>query len=134
MIFEPGFLAGLQQPFLSIVVLHDSSIGLQCCWHLDLFLDPDINLCFCFGFQLVLRIQEIFDSKRGRKRVKLLSPAGRVTPTKGMGGLQHHSLCYILVEWHNSCRSWGTLNRPGITTSCSSCWTDSTVLNPVSSN
>uniref|UniRef100_A0A8C3BVD4 DENN domain containing 2C n=1 Tax=Cairina moschata TaxID=8855 RepID=A0A8C3BVD4_CAIMO len=32
---------------------------------------------------LVLRIQEIFDSKRGKKRVKLLSPAGRVTPTKG---------------------------------------------------
>nr|XP_047926990.1 DENN domain-containing protein 2C isoform X4 [Anser cygnoides] len=32
---------------------------------------------------LVLKIQEIFDSKRGKKRVKLLSPAGRVTPTKG---------------------------------------------------
>ncbi|NWZ22782.1 DEN2C protein, partial [Asarcornis scutulata] len=32
---------------------------------------------------LVLRIQEIFDSKRGKKRVKFLSPAGRVTPTKG---------------------------------------------------
>ncbi|XP_035417265.1 DENN domain-containing protein 2C isoform X4 [Cygnus atratus] len=32
---------------------------------------------------LVLKVQEIFDSKRGKKRVKLLSPAGRVTPTKG---------------------------------------------------
>ncbi|NXN25042.1 DEN2C protein, partial [Nycticryphes semicollaris] len=29
---------------------------------------------------LVLKIQEIFDSKRGRKRVKLLSPAGREAP------------------------------------------------------
>ncbi|NXK50419.1 DEN2C protein, partial [Chauna torquata] len=33
---------------------------------------------------LVLKIQEIFDSKRGKKRVKLLSPAGREAPsTKG---------------------------------------------------
>ncbi|KAM9268586.1 DENN domain-containing protein 2C isoform 2-T2 [Morus bassanus] len=33
---------------------------------------------------LVLKIQEIFDSKRGKKRVKLLSPAGReVPPVKG---------------------------------------------------
>ncbi|NXI73559.1 DEN2C protein, partial [Anseranas semipalmata] len=33
---------------------------------------------------LVLKIQEIFDSKRGKKKVKLLSPAGReVPPTKG---------------------------------------------------
>ncbi|XP_040391474.1 DENN domain-containing protein 2C isoform X2 [Cygnus olor] len=32
---------------------------------------------------LVLKVQEIFDSKRGKKRVKLLSPTGRVTPTKG---------------------------------------------------
>ncbi|NXW53515.1 DEN2C protein, partial [Eurystomus gularis] len=33
---------------------------------------------------LVLKIQEIFDSKRGKKRVKLLSPAGReVPPMKG---------------------------------------------------
>ncbi|NXJ88719.1 DEN2C protein, partial [Corythaixoides concolor] len=33
---------------------------------------------------LVLKIQEIFDSKRGRKRVKLLSPAGReLPPMKG---------------------------------------------------
>ncbi|NXL84937.1 DEN2C protein, partial [Alectura lathami] len=33
---------------------------------------------------MVLKIQEIFDSKRGKKRVKLLSPAGReVPPTKG---------------------------------------------------
>ncbi|NXH13056.1 DEN2C protein, partial [Bucco capensis] len=29
---------------------------------------------------LVLKIQEIFDSKRGKKRVKLLSPAGREAP------------------------------------------------------
>ncbi|KFV19774.1 DENN domain-containing protein 2C, partial [Tauraco erythrolophus] len=34
--------------------------------------------------KLVLKIQEIFDSKRGKKRVKLLSPAGReVPPVKG---------------------------------------------------
>lgn len=33
---------------------------------------------------LVLKIQEIFDSKRGKKKVKLLSPAGRETaPVKG---------------------------------------------------
>ncbi|KAM6311068.1 DENN domain-containing protein 2C isoform 2-T2 [Podargus strigoides] len=33
---------------------------------------------------LVLKIQEIFDSKRGKKRVKLLSPAGKeAPPTKG---------------------------------------------------
>ncbi|XP_075377643.1 DENN domain-containing protein 2C isoform X3 [Mycteria americana] len=33
---------------------------------------------------LVLKIQEIFDSKRGKKRVKLLSPAGKeVPPVKG---------------------------------------------------
>ncbi|NXU37588.1 DEN2C protein, partial [Drymodes brunneopygia] len=33
---------------------------------------------------LVLKIQEIFDSKRGKKKVKLLSPAGReATPVKG---------------------------------------------------
>ncbi|XP_009081268.1 PREDICTED: DENN domain-containing protein 2C-like, partial [Acanthisitta chloris] len=33
---------------------------------------------------LVLKIQEIFDSKRGKKKVKLLSPAGKeVTPVKG---------------------------------------------------
>ncbi|NWI65760.1 DEN2C protein, partial [Todus mexicanus] len=33
---------------------------------------------------LVLKIQEIFDSKRGKKKVKLLSPAGReVPPVKG---------------------------------------------------
>ncbi|XP_050767382.1 DENN domain-containing protein 2C isoform X4 [Gymnogyps californianus] len=30
--------------------------------------------------KLVLKIQEIFDSKRGKKRVKLLSPAGREAP------------------------------------------------------
>ncbi|KFP89198.1 DENN domain-containing protein 2C, partial [Apaloderma vittatum] len=30
--------------------------------------------------QLILKIQEIFDSKRGKKRVKLLSPAGREAP------------------------------------------------------
>ncbi|NXL42232.1 DEN2C protein, partial [Podilymbus podiceps] len=29
---------------------------------------------------LVLKIQEVFDSKRGKKRVKLLSPSGRETP------------------------------------------------------
>ncbi|KFQ83729.1 DENN domain-containing protein 2C, partial [Phoenicopterus ruber ruber] len=34
--------------------------------------------------KLVLKIQEVFDSKRGKKRVKLLSPAGReVPPVKG---------------------------------------------------
>uniref|UniRef100_A0A8C0UDT7 DENN domain containing 2C n=1 Tax=Cyanistes caeruleus TaxID=156563 RepID=A0A8C0UDT7_CYACU len=43
-----------------------------------------INFCFCFGFQLVLKIQEIFDSKRGKKKVKLLSPSGReAAPVKG---------------------------------------------------
>jgi len=57
-----------------------TTLGLPSCWHLDLFLDPHINLCFCFGFQLVLKIQEIFDSKRGKKKVKLLSPAGREAP------------------------------------------------------
>ncbi|KGL96112.1 DENN domain-containing protein 2C, partial [Charadrius vociferus] len=30
--------------------------------------------------KLVLKVQEIFDSKRGKKRVKLLSPAGREAP------------------------------------------------------
>uniref|UniRef100_A0A8C3VDA4 DENN domain containing 2C n=1 Tax=Catharus ustulatus TaxID=91951 RepID=A0A8C3VDA4_CATUS len=35
---------------------------------------------------LVLKIQEIFDSKRGKKKVKLLSPAGReAAPVKGIG-------------------------------------------------
>lgn len=47
-------------------------------------LDPLTNLWFCFGFQMVLKIQEIFVSKRGKKRVKLLSPAGKeMPPTKG---------------------------------------------------
>lgn len=46
---------------------------------------PHINLCFYFGFQLVLKIQEIFDSKRGKKKVKVLSPAGReAAPVKGI--------------------------------------------------
>ncbi|XP_074911986.1 DENN domain-containing protein 2C isoform X3 [Buteo buteo] len=37
---------------------------------------------------LVLKIQEIFDSKRGKKRVKLCSPAGReVPPVKGVAYL-----------------------------------------------
>lgn len=34
----------------------------------------------------MLKIQEIFDSKRGKKKVKLLSPAGReAAPVKGTG-------------------------------------------------
>lgn len=62
------------------------AVGLLSCWHLNLSLDPHINLCFCFGFQLVLKIQEIFDSKRGKKKVKLFSPAGReAAPVKGIG-------------------------------------------------
>lgn len=62
------------------------AVGLLSCWHLEPSLDPHINLCFCFGFQLVLKIQEIFDSKRGKKKVKLLSPAGReAAPVKGTG-------------------------------------------------
>ncbi|XP_049688392.1 DENN domain-containing protein 2C isoform X2 [Accipiter gentilis] len=41
---------------------------------------------------LVLKIQEIFDSKRGKKRVKLCSPAGReVPPMKG----QHRCLLQV---------------------------------------
>ncbi|NXD02784.1 DEN2C protein, partial [Certhia familiaris] len=76
---EPGFLQDLGAFPKSWMV----AVGLPSCW-LDLSLYPHINLCFCFGFQLVLKIQEIFDSKRGKKKVKLLSPAGReAAPVKG---------------------------------------------------
>lgn len=71
-------------------------------------LDPHVNLCFCFGFQLVLKIQEIFDSKRGKKRVKLLSPAGReAPPVKGMEGSS--TILFAINLWS------GTVPvRPGV--------------------
>lgn len=72
------------------------AVGLQSYWYLDPFLDPHINFCFCFGFQLVLKIQEIFDSKRGKKRVKLLSPAGREAPP--MKGIEVSSTVLFAIN------------------------------------
>lgn len=47
-----------------------------------------------FGFQLVLKIQEIFDSKRGKKRVKLVAQTGKeVSPARGID----FELCKVLL-------------------------------------
>lgn len=71
------------------------AVELSSCRHLNPSLDPHINLCIYFGFQLVLKIQEIFDSKRGKKKVKLLSPAGReAAPVKGIG-VSSTSVCAL---------------------------------------